>query len=65
MLAHEYIHFMQAALYTPLINGPIYSIFTLYSNWKTGNQWDVNPLEQQAHYWSYNLFFEPKFVLRF
>jgi len=65
VLAHEYTHFIQSALHTPLINGPMYSIFTLYSKYKTGNQWDANPLENQATYWGHRLTFEPKFVLRF
>ncbi len=65
VLAHEYVHFLQTSLLTPMINGPLYSICALYSNIASGNQWDANPFEQQAIDWGNKLTFNPHLVIRF
>ena len=47
VLNHEYVHYVQHALYGPILS-LTYPIFCWYSTIKTGNQWDANYWELQA-----------------
>lgn len=65
VLAHEYVHFLQSAILTPFIDGPIYTLCAWYSILTIGNQWENNPFEQQAIDWGDKLTFNPRLVIRF
>jgi len=47
VLNHEYTHYVQHAVYGPILSIS-YPILALYSNIKSGNQWDGNYWEIQA-----------------
>ena len=47
VLNHEYTHYVQHAVYGPILS-VTYPILALYSNIKSGNQWDENYWEIQA-----------------
>ena len=48
VLNHEYVHYVQHAVYGPILSIS-YPILALYSNIKSGNQWDDNYWEIQAN----------------
>lgn len=48
VLNHEYTHYVQHAVYGPILSIS-YPILALYSNIKSGNQWDDNYWEIQAN----------------
>jgi len=47
VLNHEYVHYVQHALYGPILSLS-YPVFALYSTLKIGNQWEANYWELQA-----------------
>lgn len=47
VINHEYVHYVQHAIYGPILS-LTYPIFSWYSTFKTGNQWDANYWELQA-----------------
>jgi len=64
-LAHEYGHYLQTMVLTPIIMMPSYIVSVAYSLLTTGTYCDANFFEQQATDFGKNNIFVPKFILNF
>jgi len=64
-LAHEYGHYLQTKVLTPLIMMPSYLVSTAYSLLTTGNYAHSNFFEQQATDFGKSNIFVPKLIFHF
>ncbi len=64
-LAHEYGHYLQTMVLTPIIMVPSYLVSTAYSLLTTGNYAYSNFFEQQATEFGKSNIFVPKLILHF
>jgi len=64
-LTHEYGHYLQTMVLTPLIMIPSYLVSTAYSLLTTGNYAYSNFFEQQATEFGKSNIFVPKLILHF
>jgi hypothetical protein len=64
-LTHEYGHYLQTMILTPIIMVPSYLTSTAYSLLTTGTYYRNNFFEQQATEFGNNNLFTPRFVVHF
>lgn len=65
VLTHEYGHYLQTMILTPILMIPSYLTSTAYSFLTAGNYFENNFFEQQAIEYGHHNVFVPKLILHF